>query len=243
MYLCAALRVRYTRRRRMTRRAVITCVVLLAALPVFGASTFFEKGEALYVQNHPREAAPLLESALNDDPTNEKIYLYLGIIYQQMGDLTKAIDILKRGLSVSSSYKDLLYYNMGNDMFARKDYALAEQMYTEALGVNKSLAEGYLNRANARMQLQSYDGAVDDYTIFLQLQPQDPQRPQIEKLIALLGQMKDAKLKQQEEQIARQKALMNDVMNSLNNAGDDTKNLSVESLKAKNDPVSVDIKD
>jgi tetratricopeptide (TPR) repeat protein len=227
----------------MARRAVVILAVLLAALPAFSASTFLEKGEALFVQNHPREAQPLLESALNDDPSNEKIYLYLGIIYQQLGDLDKAIDILKRGLSVSTSYKDLIYYNMGNDMFARKDYALAEQMYSEALGVNKNLAEGYLNRANARLQLKSYDGAVDDYTIFLQLQPQDPQRPQIEKVIALLRQMKDAALKQQQDEIARQKALMNDVMNSLNNAGDDTKNLSVESLKAKDDPVNVDIKD
>jgi len=227
----------------MVRRVLVTFAVLLAGLPAFSASTFLEKGEALFIQNQPREAEPLLESALSDDPSNEKIYLYLGIIYQQLGDLDKAIDVLKRGLPVSTSYKDLMYYNMGNDMFARKDYAQAEQMYSEAISLNKNLADGYLNRANARLQLQSYDGAVDDYTVFLQLQPQDPQRPKIEELIRLLRQMKDAKLKQQEEEIARQKALMNDVMSSLNNAGDDTKNLSVESIKAKDDPVSVDIKD
>ncbi len=227
----------------MSRRIAFILVILLAGLPAFSASNFFEKGEALFIQNQPREAEPLLESALNDDPSNEKVYLYLGIVYQQLGDLDKAIDVLKRGLSISASYKDLMYYNIGNDMFARKDYALAEQMYSQALDVNKNLAEGYLNRAQARMQLQSYDGAVDDYTVFLQLQPQDPQRPKIEELIRLLGQMKEAKQKAQEDELARQKALMNDVMSSLNNAGDDTKNLSVESIKAKNDPVNVDIKD
>ena len=227
----------------MLRRAAIVFAVLAAGLPAFGGSTFFQRGEALFVQNQPRDAEPLLESALNDDPSNEKIYLYLGIVYQQLGDLDKAVDILKRGLNVSTSYKDLMYYNIGNDMFAGKKFALAEQMYSEALGINKNLADGYLNRANARLQLQSYDGAVEDYTVFLQLQPQDPQRPRIEEVIRLLRQMKDAKLKQQEEEIARQKALMNDVLSSLNNAGDDTKNLSVESLKAKNEPVNVDIKD
>lgn len=36
---------------------------------------------------------------------------------------------------------------------------------------------------------------------------------------------------------------MNNVLNSLNNAGEDTKNLSVESIKGKDDPVNVDIKD
>jgi len=143
----------------MLRRVVFVLAVLLAGLPAFSASPFLEKGEALFIQNQPRDAEPLLESALSDDPSNEKIYLYLGIVYQQLGDLDKAIDVLKRGLAVSTSYKDLIYYNIGNDMFARKDYALAEQMYTEALGVNKNLAEGYLNRANARLQQQSYDGA------------------------------------------------------------------------------------
>lgn len=227
----------------MVRRALVLLCVLLSGFPAFSASTSLAKGEAFFVQNQPRDAEPLLEMALNDDPSNEKVYLYLVIVYQQLGNLDKAIDVLKRGLAVSTSYKDLIYYNIGNDMFARKDYALAEQMYTEALGVNKNLAEGYLNRANARLQQQSYDGAVEDYTVFLQLQPQDPQRPRIEEVIRLLTQLKQAKLKQQEDEIARQKALMNDVLNSLNNAGDDTKNLSVESIKAKNDPVSVDIKD
>ena len=227
----------------MAKRGVFFLAVLLAALPAFSASSFLEKGEALFVQNQPRDAEPLLESALRDDPSNEKVYLYLGIIYQQLGDLDKAVDVLNRGLAVSTQYKDLMYYNMGNDWFARKDYAQAERMYSQALAENKDLAEGYLNRANARLQLQSYDSAVNDYTLFLQLQPQDPQRPQIEQVIRLLQQMKEAKLKQQEEEVARQKALMNDVMNSLSNAGDDAKNLSVESIKAKNDPVDVDIKD
>lgn len=227
----------------MVRRAGLLLLLALAGLPAFGASTFLERGEALFIQNQPKDAAPLLESALADDPSNEKIYLYLGIIYQQLGDLDKAMDVLTRGLAVATSYKDLMYYNIGNDMFARKDYGKADEAYSQALGVNKQLASGYLNRANARMQLKNYDAAVSDYLIYLQLQPQDPQRPRIEEVIRLIRQMQDATQKQLAEEQARQKALMNDVVNSLNNAGGDTKNLSVESIKGKNDPVDVDIKD
>jgi tetratricopeptide (TPR) repeat protein len=227
----------------MIKRIAIALASLMVGVPLYCAPSSLDTGEALFIQNQPRDAEPLLESALNDNPSNEKIYLYLGIVYQQLGDLDKSIDVLKRGLPVATSYKDLMYYNIGNDLFSRKDYAQAEQMYSQALGVNKSLAEGYLNRANARLQLASYDAAVEDYTVFLQLQPQDSQRAKIEELIRLLQKMKEAKQKAEEEEIARQKALMNDVMNSLNNAGDDTKNLSVESIKAKDDPVSVDIKD
>jgi len=225
------------------KRFLAACALLFATAALFGASEFFDRGEALFVQNKPRDARPLLESALNDDPSNEKTYLYLGIIYQQLGDLQKAIEILKRGLGVASAYKDLFYYNMGNDFFARKEFAFAEEMYTSAITSNKSLSESYLNRANTRLQLQNYDGALGDYSLFLQLAPQDPQRPSIEKIMALLRQAQDDKEKARQAELAKQQALMKDVLNSLNNAGDSTKNLSVESINGQTDPVNVDIKD
>jgi tetratricopeptide (TPR) repeat protein len=225
------------------KRIVLACSLLLAASAVFGVSAFFEKGEALFVQNKPQDAQPLLESALNEDPSNEKIYLYLGIIYQQLGDPQKAIDILKRGLNIATSYKDLFYFNMGNDFFSRKEFAFAEEMYNDALSANKNLARGYLNRANARLQLQNFGGALADYTLFLQLLPQDPQRPSIEKLMALIRGVQDDQDKARQSALAKQQALMNDVLNSLNNAGEDTRNLSVDSIKGRTDPVDVDIKD
>ena len=224
-------------------KLVPVCVFLFAAAALFGASEFFDKGEALFVLNKPQDAAPLLESALNADPSNEKAYLYLGIIYQQLGDAQKAIDVLKRGLDIATSFKDLFYYNMGNDFFSRKEFTTADEMYTHAIDSNKSMSESYLNRANTRLQLQNLDGALADYTLFLQLVPQDPQRPSIEKVMALLRQVQDDREKARQAELAKQQALMNDVLKSLNNAGDATKNLSVESINGQNDPVNVDIKD
>jgi tetratricopeptide (TPR) repeat protein len=225
------------------RRVIAACVLLLISAALFGASESFSRGEALFVQNKPQEAAPLLESALGEDPANEMTYLYLGIIYQQIGNAQKAIDILKRGLQVATSLKGLFYYNMGNDFFSQKEFSLAEEMYSSAIDTNKGLAESYLNRANARLQLQKLDGALADYTVFLQLAPQDPQRPNIERLMAIIRQVQDDTEKARQAELAKQQALMNDVLKSLNNAGDATKNLSVESLNGKNEPVNVDIKD
>lgn len=232
------------------KRFLAAWALMLASAALFGASEFFDKGQALFVQNKPQDARPLLESALNDDPANEKVYLYLGIIYQQLGNTQQAIDILKRGLAVATAYRELFYYNIGNDLFTRKDFATAEEMYTSAIAANKSLPDSYLNRANTRMQLQNLDGALSDYTLFLQLAPQDPQRPAIERLISLLRKVQDDKLAaaqaeqaKREAELARQKALMNDILNSLNNAGDSTKNLSVDSINGLTQPVDVDIKD
>ncbi len=227
----------------MRIRVGLACVFFSAVTAALGASTFFDKGEALFVQNKPQDARPLLESALNDDPSNEKAYLYLGIVYQQLGDTQKAIDTLTRGLGVAASYKDLFYYNIGNDLFARKDFAKASDAYTSAIATNGNLADAYLNRANTRLQLQVLDGALADYTLFLQLKPQDPQRTSIEKIMALIRGVQDDQAKAQAAAAARQQALMNDVLQSLNNAGGDTTNLTVESIKGQADPVDVDIKD
>jgi tetratricopeptide (TPR) repeat protein len=227
----------------MRKHVALAWVLLLASACAFGASQFFDKGEQLFVQNKPREAQPLLESALGDDPSNEKTYLYLGIIYQQLGDAQKAIDILKRGMNVATAYKDLFYYNMGNDFYSRKEYAFAEEMYSNALSANKDLSEAYINRANDRMQLQNLTGAIADYSVFLQLKPQDPRRPDIERLMALVRQAQDDEEKARLAEKARQEALIKDALKSLNNAGDATKNLSVDSIKGQTDPVSVDIKD
>lgn len=225
----------------MKRQAAAALALCLGAAFSFAASAYFEKGEAAFVANRPQEARPLLEGALAEDPSNETTYLYLGIVYQQMGDPEKAIATFRRGLAVPGTHKDLLYYNMGNNFFGRKDYGAAEEMYSSALAANARLAEASLNRANARLALKSFEGAIADYTLFLQLRPADPQRPKIEEVIRRLRASLDTQARLAAEEAARQAALMNEVLNALNNAG--AQNVSVESIQVRQDPQDVDIKD
>jgi len=227
----------------MTRHISAALALGLCAACSFAASAFFEKGEAAFVANKPQEARPLLEGALAEDPANETIYLYLGIVYQQLGDPEKSTATFKRGLAVPGTRKDLLYYNIGNNLFSRKDYALAEEMYTSALAANARLPEASLNRANTRLAVKAFEGAITDYTIFLQLRPADPQRPKIEEVIRLLRLSLDEEARKRAEEAARQAALMNDVMNALNTAGEGTQNISVESIQVRQDSQDIDIKD
>jgi tetratricopeptide (TPR) repeat protein len=226
-------------------RAAVTLAAafLLVAASLPAASALFDKGTALFVQNKPAEARPVLEEALTDDPSNETIYLYLGIVYQQLGDPDRAITILKRGLNIATLHQDLFLYNIGNNFFSRGEYTFAEESYTSAVAANRTMPVGYLNRANSRMKLERWDGALADYQLFLQLAPQDPQRPQVEKVVALLQEhiAKQAALAQSEAE--RQKALMAAVLNSLTNASDDALNLTVESLKINDNVEDVDIED
>jgi tetratricopeptide (TPR) repeat protein len=225
------------------KRAFFVFWSLLCAVYLYCASPTFKKAEDLYNYNKPAEARPLLEAVIAEDPSNELAYLHLGIVYQQLGDLNKSIAAYRRGLNIASQYRELFLKGMGNCFFNQKQFTFAQQSYSDAITANPQFADAYLNRANARMQLQKYDGAVEDYTVFLQLRPEDSQRPKIEEIIRLLSKIRDANLARQKEEEARQKALMNDVMSSLNNASEDAKNLSVESLQFKHDTEDVDIKD
>jgi tetratricopeptide (TPR) repeat protein len=202
-----------------------------------------QEGEKLFLENRPREALPLLEQALNESPENERVYMYLGIAYLQLGNLEKSTQVMRRGLSVARGVKDLLYLNIGNNLFLQKEYTLAEQMFSNALEVNPLLEDGYLNRAQARLELESYPGARTDYIEYLRLAPATPQRESIEKLIALLGGMLDAAERQKQEELARQKALLNEVLNSLQNASEDTRNLSAGSEEIQEQYDEVDIED
>jgi tetratricopeptide (TPR) repeat protein len=205
------------------------------------ASSGLDEAEKLFLENKPREALPALEAALYEDPQNGKIYLYLGIVYAQLGDPERSLQIMRRGLNVAADLKDRLYYNIANLLFQQSDYRLAEEMYSKALEVNRRLGEGYLNRAQARMELQDYANARNDYIQYLRLVPASPQRPEIEKLIALLEQTLAAAELRQQQELAQQQALLNAVLDSLKNASEDTRNLSAGSEEIEEEYEDIDI--
>jgi len=218
-------------------------IISLVSIVSISASSYLSQGEKYFLENQPRKALPLFEAALNEEPQNEKIYLYLGIVYEQLNDLDKSTKILRRGLNVATSLKDVLYFNIGNNLFKQKQFALAEDMYTQAIGINKQIPEAYLNRANSRIELKNYKGSITDYTVYIQLKPENSQRAQIEKLINILNGLIAAAKQKKKEELAKQKALMNDVLNSLKNASEDTKNLSAGSESIKENYEDIDIQD
>jgi tetratricopeptide (TPR) repeat protein len=188
-----------------------------------------EEGEKLLMENKPREALPFLEQALNADPSEEKIYVYLGIAYEQVSENEKAIGVMQRGLDIAKKHRHLLYFNIGNNFFSQGENLLAADMYTKAIGADSGFAEPYLNRANARLVLEEYRGALNDYTVYLRLKPATEQRFEIERMIELLKAYLDQLEREEQEKADQEKALMNEVLNLLKNASEDAQNLSAGS--------------
>jgi len=96
---------------------------------------------------------------------------------------------MQSGLLVARQLRPLLSFNIGNNLFRQGDYDGARACTPRPSGSDPSLADAYLNRANTRLRSAQYPEAMADYSIYLRLAPQSPQRPQIEQLLAALKAM------------------------------------------------------
>lgn len=214
------------------------------------AESMFEEGENLLLNNQLKESAMMFEAVIEQEPDNAQAYLYLGYIYEVREDFNSAVSVLSRGLDKTSVQKEKFYFNIANNYFKSGDYNNAAAMYSKAMQSRSGYAEPYLNRANCRVKTGEYSLAVRDYNLYLNMKPNDPQKPKIEKMITMLELtiVEDEKLREEEEQRriaeeARQKALLDSVLNSLSNAGSDTTNLSAESENIEDIEIEFDIED
>lgn len=200
------------------------------------ASEFSERGVALFMENKPQEAAPVLEMATREAGADEKLFLYLGISYQQLEKWDEAVASFRRGLGASSLYRHQFLFNIANSFYAQGKNAFALEYYDQALALKKDYTQAYLNRANARMRLGDYGGAVNDYTLYLSLEPSSSQSTEIRRLMDLLGtkvveadrQKAEAELRRIAEEQAKQ-AMLDEVARTLMEAAEATTNLSAGS--------------
>jgi tetratricopeptide (TPR) repeat protein len=146
------------------------------------AQDSFARGEELFMQDNPQEAAVHLQNAINEEPGNVKAFLYLGIAYEQLGRPDEAVAVYLNILERAGEFTANVANNLGNVYFKQGDFSDAELMYTQAIEADDTYVPAWLGRANARIKLQSFRGAVSDYDQYLQLEPDSRQKEMIEQL-------------------------------------------------------------
>jgi len=156
-----------------------------ASVPVATPASLSE-GEKLFRENRPKEAAAALEKAVLTPGVDERAWLYLAASYEEEKRYSDAISALRKGLPQAIKYRHLFYFDMGNLFALQGKSSFAEEMYGKAIAENGDYAYAYLNRANARMALKNYEGAGGDYRLYLEKDPDSPQREAIEKMLSLM---------------------------------------------------------
>ncbi len=189
-------------------------------------------GQRLFMDNKPEDAITWLELALGEDSGNNKIYNYLGIAYEQIGEYRKAIDTYNRGLSYAGDLKSIFFTNIANNLGLLGDYDSAIDFYTQAMELGYN-GDALRNRAGEYLRKQLYDKALADYKLYIEVEVSPYQSDEIKRVINLLEHKLDEiavqKIEEERKRLeeeARQRDLLNQVLNSLSSAGDETTNLS-----------------
>lgn len=148
--------------------------------------SFFEEGKAFLASERPDRAIMSFNKAFNEENYPNDIYLYVGIAYLRLGMYVQAIENFAKGKNKDVANFYIYSFNMGNAFFAQNRFYDAEMSYSEALSSGVSYPQAILNRANARMKLQRYAFALDDYKEYLNLLPNDEQASEIRRMIEAL---------------------------------------------------------
>lgn len=194
--------------KKQSRNQLLTYLAVLSLMlivqPLY-SQTAFKDGMDLFQNNKPEEALLHFEKALEDPGTDSRTWLFTGLCYYQLGRYDDGIAVLRKGLSVPGTDKKLLYLNLGNIYFAQNKNTFAEEMYSQALLLDPNFAPALLNRANSRIKLNKLEEAGSDYNEYLKIVPNSSQKTNIENLLALLQQQKEAEALEK-ERIAKEEA-------------------------------------
>ena len=242
---------------------IVFTFILIPSLISAGS---FDKGKDYFLYNNPTDAITYLEMALNEDPGNEDVFMYLGLSYVQSGLIEKGISVFLKGAELKGLQTGRFYLNAGNAYLTSNDMENALAVYDIIVngGFNET-GDALLNSANILMKREDLSGAVDIYREYLTVQPYSDQKEKILRLITLIEtkieteaqeterlaaeaerlrlaeeqrkadevadaeKMRLAEERRKAEEAARQQALMDDILNSLSNIGDDTQNISADS--------------
>ena len=218
--------------------AACAAALLLTSVTVSHSDVVKEATDA-FMANKPKEAIPLLRTAVEQEPENGELYLYLGIAHEQLEEWDAAVEAYQDGLSVGTD-RATFYFNIGNNYARMGEHEKAIEAYGSAIEAGDGMPDAYLNRANLRVRTESYQKAVADYRLYLSLEPNTPQKQNIEKMIDLLSEKlriaekerrEEERRKKEEER--RQKELLDQVLSSLEESSGETKNLQAGTGEVK----------
>ncbi|MCL2184963.1 MAG: tetratricopeptide repeat protein [Treponema sp.] len=208
----------------------VLCFVQIQGL---NAQSNYARGEELYMHNKPSEAAVFLERALAEDPANIRTFLYLGVVYEQLGRANEAITVYLQILPRAGNMSANVASNLGNVYFKRGSTEDAEKYYTQAIDYNSRYSQAFLGRANTKIKAGKLLEAIDDYELYLTLEPSSPQRQNIESLVNLIQseiaaeEMRRILAADQERRLAEERQrLLDSVSASLQSAADSSQAVS-----------------
>ncbi|MEH2061364.1 MAG: serine/threonine-protein kinase [Nostoc sp.] len=144
-------------------------------LPQVNSLSFYNKGLEKYNKKDQSGAIKDFTDAININPNYAEAYygranaqFYAGNYQRSAEDATKAIEI-------KGDYAEAYSRRCAAYVLIQKNFQQAENDCTKALDLNPKYADAYFHRGNARRNLNKKEGALDDFSKFIDLNLDDPQ--------------------------------------------------------------------
>ncbi|MEO6051732.1 MAG: tetratricopeptide repeat protein [Pyrinomonadaceae bacterium] len=134
------------------------------------SAAYFGLGEVYSELNETPEAIINYEKALQSDKDLTELYVPLGILYFQAGDIAKADDLLAKALMNSVGTAETQFFlGLVRTAQYRTDEALAA--FQKAKELDPAYPEGFFNSGEVLVKLKRADDAIPDYQKAVELRP------------------------------------------------------------------------
>lgn len=134
------------------------------------SAAYYGLGEVLADLDKDNEAIANYEKALSLNKDLTEIYVPLGILYYQKGDIAKADDLLSRALSHSSDSGETQYF-LGLVRFAQNSNDQALAAFKKAQEIDPSYAEAYYYAGETLTRLGKPADAIEQYKKAIDAKP------------------------------------------------------------------------
>lgn len=108
------------------------------------------------------QAEKVLIGAVEIEPTNDKVYNKLGILYIEQENYSDAKEAFKTALRYEKN-NDLTYNNLGLALFNQGRYNEAIEAYQKSIQLNSLIPHRYINLGLSYAALRQYEKALDAY--------------------------------------------------------------------------------
>ncbi|MBI3396179.1 MAG: tetratricopeptide repeat protein [Spirochaetia bacterium] len=171
------------------RRLIIAAIFLVIGASLFAApdsGPLIKRAEEHFFQKRFRTALVYLRQARDIDPENPVIHSYMGDVYLVTGSLDEAEECFRTALELTKE-PAREYFRLGQVLYLKKKPEAALAAYKSALEKNPGLAAARFQMGLVYYMMRDKEKTVAEWKEFLRLLPEDPQRPDIERAIALLS--------------------------------------------------------
>ena len=118
-----------------------------------------------------QNAKKYFEIILNIDSKNVFALYNLGIVFQELGDLERAIELYEKVLRLKPKNLEHVYLGLGIVFKAIGDYKKSLESYENAITTNPEFVVAYNNLGNLNKQLGFYEKALDCFHKAIKIKP------------------------------------------------------------------------